>query len=85
MSGKRADYQLGINKRPIVGVRLENPHDSSVLPIEMPALIDTGADSILISASLCPLLGHSFEHGFRSRPLLELGQGQCGHLAILRN
>ena len=74
MNGKKAVYQF--DKRPIVWVKLENPHDHSALPIEVPALIDTGADTSAVPAQLCPLLGHSFENGisesFASATLEEL-------------
>ena len=56
MSGK-AIYQF--DKRPIVWVRLENPHDSSTASVDVPALVDTGADFSAIPASFAPLYSYA--------------------------
>jgi hypothetical protein len=74
MNGKKAVYQF--DKRPIVWVKLENPHDPSALPIEVPALIDTGADTSAVPAQLCPLLGHSFENGISESFASGIGKGK---------
>ena len=63
------------SRSPIVWVKLENLHAPSVLPIEIPALIDTGADGSAIPASLCPYLGHSFEKGQSESAVSGVGQG----------
>jgi hypothetical protein len=73
MNGKKVEYRL--DERPIVGVKLENPHNPSVTPIEVPALVDTGADSVLIPASYCPLLGHSFDKGLSKSATTGVGVG----------
>ena len=72
MSGK-ALYSF-VN-RPLVKVRLENPHNPSSLPLEVLALVDTGADSSAIPASFCPFLGHSFENGLAESSVSGVGQG----------
>ena len=73
MSGKKAVYPFDYH--PIVWVKLENPHDPSALPIEMPALIDTGAYASAVPAHLCPLLGHSFENGISESSVSGIGEG----------
>ena len=73
MSGK-AVYQF--DKRPMVWVRLENLHDSSAASVDVPALIDTGADFSGIPARFCPLLGHSFENGLSESTVSGVGKGK---------
>ena len=80
MSNKKAVYRF--DNQPIVRVKLENPHDSSALPVHMPALIDTGAYASAMPAYLCQLLGHSFENGITDRLLLVLAQERCGRSLI---
>jgi hypothetical protein len=61
MNAKKAVYRF--DDQPIVWVRLENPHDASILPFDMRALVDTGAQVSAVPAYLCQTLGHSFEDG----------------------
>ena len=80
MNGKKAVYQFV--DRPLVRVRLGNPHAPSAPPIDVPALIDTGADTSAVSALLCPLLGHSFENGISKSAVSGVGKGtirSCTH------
>ena len=74
MSGKQAVYRF--DKRPIVRVKLEYPHDPSALPVEMSALIDTGAFACAVPAHLCRLLGHSFENGLSESFASGIGAGK---------
>ena len=73
MSGKKAVYQLV--DRPLITVRLENPHDPSAPPIEVPALVDTGADTSAVPAYLCQFLGHTFENGTSEATVSGIGTG----------
>ena len=63
MCSKKATYQITKGIRPIVWILLENPHDASIEPIQVRALVDMGADASLIPSYLCQALGHSFEEG----------------------
>ena len=73
LSAKKAVYRF--DNQPIVRVRLENPRDASVAPVEVRALIDTGAYASAIPASLCQLLGHSFEDGLSGSLASGIGAG----------
>jgi hypothetical protein len=73
MNAKKAVYRF--DDQPIVRVRLENPHDASILPFEVRALIDTGAQACAIPAYLCQTLGHSFEEGVSESYAAGIGAG----------
>ena len=73
LSAKKAVYRF--DNQPIVRVRLANPRDASVAPVEVRALIDTGAYASAIPASLCQLLGHSFENGTLESSVRGIGNG----------
>ena len=72
-SEKKAVYRF--DNQPIVRVRLENPHGDSIASVEMRALIDTGAYASAVPASLCRLLGHSFEDGLSESLASGVGAG----------
>jgi len=63
------------DNQPIVWVRLENPLDASVLPVEVRALVDTGAYASAVPAYLCQSLGHSFEEGMSESLVAGVGAG----------
>jgi hypothetical protein len=46
-----------------------------VLPIEVLALVDTGAYASAVPAQLCPFLGHSFENGMSESSASGIGNG----------
>lgn len=75
MCSKKAVYQFVNATRPIVQILLENPHDSSVKPIQYPALIDTGAYTSVVPAFLCRALGHTFEDGLFESTASGIGEG----------
>ena len=72
MSGNIVVFPL--RDSPFVRVKLENPH-ASVQPIEILALVDTGAYASAIPASFCPFLGHSFEKGLSESLTTGIGAG----------
>ena len=76
MNGKEAVYRFDERQRPIIWVKLENPHDPSASPIEVPALIDTGADASAVPAHFCRFLGHSFENGISESSVSGIGSGK---------
>jgi len=73
MSEKKAVYRF--DDQPIIWVKLANPHDDSIAPVEVRALIDTGAYASAVSAYLCQLLGHSFENGLSESLASGVGAG----------
>jgi hypothetical protein len=73
MNSKKVVYQFV--DQPIVWVKLENPHDVSVSPVEVRALIDTGAYASAVPAYLCQRLGHTFEDGITESRAAGIGAG----------
>ena len=76
MNGKKARYTL-LHGRPIVKIKIENPHNTLVSPFETLALVDTGADVSAISVELCQTLGHSFENGTSVASAFGIGSGNA--------
>ena len=75
MNGKETVYRFDEDQRPTVWVKLENPHDPSVAPVEIQALIDTGACASAIPVRLCRFLGHTFEKGTSESRAAGIGTG----------
>ncbi len=73
MSSEKYVYRF--DHRPIVDILLENLHDSSIPPVQVPALIDTGAAQTVVPNFLCRVLGHAFEEGTSSSTASGIGQG----------
>jgi len=82
MNGK-AVYQF--DKRPMVWVRLENPHDSSTASVDVPALVDTGADFSAIPAVFARSWDTPLKTDYRNHRFLVSVKGQYDHSSTPQN